>query len=859
VARKPVRDANAKQPPRRAGSSPWTFAFIALALVTAGILGGTTLLWSQLVEPANREFQNRTQQANASAARAYFESRIVALRHQLEVQARAPDTRAAVVSGDPERIAAEAARLNDLMPYARRIVLFPAGTATVDLDASPPVTFAALDLVQRAETGQRAGPEAYRIDDSVLVYAAEPIALEGRTVGVLLAALTMDWFAVPLRAVDPNLARIELEQRFPNSAPAVMLAYGTNDTVAGQGQRIDLSPSHWALAYTPGVVSARPLITTNMLTVPLTVMSLLVFCGVMLAFALLLRTFGHDVAQWEEDLPGIVRGRAPSASRYRLEPFRALTTTAALALPDANAPETAPARSSPSPARASPPLTRTSTSAPLARGAEAKMDDFLDVSPSSKDDNFGIEVTETNSERALGIELDPLIFRAYDIRGIVDTNLTPDVVFWIGRAFGSEARANGQRRAVIGGDGRLSSPALRAALAKGIQESGVDVIDVGQVPTPVLYYATFALETGTGVVVTGSHNPPEYNGLKMMIAGETLAEQRITHLRERIERGDLASGDGSYEVRDIIADYIARVADDVAIAQPLKVVVDCGNGVAGAVAPEMLQALGCEVVPLYCDVDGTFPNHHPDPAEERNLADLISRVQAEGADLGLAFDGDGDRLGVVTNSGAIVWPDRLLMLFARDIVGRNPGADIIFDVKCSRHLSTLVSNLGGRPIMWKTGHSHMKAKLKETGALLAGEFSGHICFAERWYGFDDALYSAARLLEIVGSEGQSLDELVATIPNAFMTPEIKVHTTEKEKFAIVERLATDGDFGAGTVTSIDGIRVDYADGWGLIRPSNTSPVLTLRFEADDQAALTRIQRIFQTQLQRISPALEFVS
>ncbi len=388
-------------------------------------------------------------------------------------------------------------------------------------------------------------------------------------------------------------------------------------------------------------------------------------------------------------------------------------------------------------------------------------------------------------------------------------------------------------------------------------EGGIDVTDVGAVPTPLLYYATHALDTGTGVMITGSHNPPEYNGLKMMIGGVTLAEERIQRLRERIDGNKLSHGEGEYDEMEIVEHYIDRVLNDVAVAQPLKVVVDCGNGVAGAVAPRLITELGCEVIPLYCEVDGNFPNHHPDPADPHNLEDLITVVKAEKADLGLAFDGDGDRIGVVTERGTIIWPDKLLMLFARDIVGRNPGADIIFDVKCSRHLNSLVSEYGGRPIMWKTGHSHMKAKLKETGALLAGEFSGHICFGERWYGFDDALYSAARLLEIVGAESMSVSKLFDEFPVTFTTPEIKVNTTEAAKFSVMERLSKEGKFGEGTVTTIDGIRVDYPDGWGLVRPSNTSPVLTLRFEADSQGALERIQRVFREQLKKIDPKLVF--
>jgi phosphomannomutase/phosphoglucomutase len=454
------------------------------------------------------------------------------------------------------------------------------------------------------------------------------------------------------------------------------------------------------------------------------------------------------------------------------------------------------------------------------------------------------------------LEIDPNVFRAYDIRGVVGTSLTEDLVYWIGRAFGAEAREENQSKVAIAGDGRISTEALKSSLARGLTESGVDVIDVGMVPTPLLYFANFALNTGTGIMVTGSHNPAEYNGLKMVLAGETLAEDRIQRLRERIENNEFSTGEGVIDEADIINSYLDRVIDDVAVAQPLKVVVDCGNGVAGVVAPRLITELGCEVVPLYCDVDGTFPNHHPDPADPANLEDLITVVKDEEADLGLAFDGDGDRIGVVTASGEIIWPDKLLMLFARDIVGRNPGADIIFDVKCSRHLNSVISEYGGRPIMWKTGHSHIKAKLKETGALLGGEFSGHICFGERWYGFDDALYSAARLLEIIGGEAQTAEELFAEFPITFATPEIKIESTDDAKFGIVEQFGAVTQFGDGTVTHIDGVRVDFADGWGLLRASNTSPVLSLRFEADGQEALQRIQEQFKKGLQAINGDLE---
>ena len=455
------------------------------------------------------------------------------------------------------------------------------------------------------------------------------------------------------------------------------------------------------------------------------------------------------------------------------------------------------------------------------------------------------------------IDLDPGIFRAYDIRGITRSNLTDDVCYWIGRAFAAEARSQNQQAAAIGRDGRLSSPGIALALGQGLVDGGMSVTDIGQVPTPVLYYATHALKTGTGIMITGSHNPPEYNGLKMMIGGTTLAEDLIQVLYRRLQDSTLSTGKGALGYADLGADYVEAALNTTKLDRPLKVAVDCGNGVAGELGPKLISALGCEVIPLFCEIDGNFPNHHPDPAEPENLQDLITAVQQQSADVGLAFDGDGDRLGVVTPKGEIIWPDKMMMLFAQDIIARNPQTPVIFDVKCSTHLERVITEAGGNPIMWKTGHSHIKAKIKQTQAALAGEFSGHICFGERWYGFDDALYTAARLLELLSQTELDVDAVFAQYPTTYSTPEIKIHTTETRKFEVMDELASSGDFADGRMTTIDGIRVDFDDRWGLIRPSNTSPVLSLRFEADSAAALERVQDEFQTQLSNVDANLTF--
>ena len=452
----------------------------------------------------------------------------------------------------------------------------------------------------------------------------------------------------------------------------------------------------------------------------------------------------------------------------------------------------------------------------------------------------------------------PEIFKAYDIRGIVDKTLTVEAVRLIGQALGSEASDHGIAAIAVGRDGRLSGPALSAALADGIMQAGVDVIDIGCVPTPVSYFAAHELGTSSCVSVTGSHNPPDYNGLKMVLAGQTLYGEMIQDLRRRIASADFSHGTGgrgTLRKADVLAAYLDRIVGDVKLARPMKIVIDCGNGVAGAIAPELFRRLGCEVIELFCEVDGNFPNHHPDPSKPENLRDVQRALRETDAELGLAFDGDGDRLGVVTKEGEIIFPDRQLMLFAADVLTRNPGAQIIYDVKCSRWVAESIRYQGGKPLMWNTGHALIKTKLQETGAPLAGEMSGHMFFKERWYGFDDGLYAGARLLEIV-SRWPDANWPLKHLPNAMSTPELNIKMNEGEPHALVAKLKKSGKFPAAReLITIDGVRAEYADGFGLVRASNTTPVVVLWFEADTKKALKRIQQEFKAALEAAWPGI----
>jgi phosphomannomutase/phosphoglucomutase len=444
------------------------------------------------------------------------------------------------------------------------------------------------------------------------------------------------------------------------------------------------------------------------------------------------------------------------------------------------------------------------------------------------------------------LPLSKTIFKAYDIRGVIGKTLDASVARRIGHGFGMAALAKGEQTVVIGRDGRLSGPELAAALAEGLQAAGVDVIDLGVVATPMVYYGTNVLGAASGIMVTGSHNPPDYNGFKMVLAGEAIHGAAITGLYDAITAhdGSVAAVKGSYRTHDIARAYIDRILGDVKLARPIKIAVDCGNGVAGAFAGDLFRGMGCEVIELFCEVDGNFPNHHPDPAHPENLQDLIACLRASDAEIGIAFDGDGDRLGVVTKDGQIIYPDRQMMLFAADVLTRHPGAQILYDVKCTRHLAPWIASHGGQPLMWKTGHSLVKAKLRETGAPLGGEMSGHIFFSDRWYGFDDGLYAGARLLELL-TRVDDPSALLNALPQSDSTPELHLELAEGENVALIDKLRHATFPGNERIITIDGLRVEYPDGFGLARSSNTTPVVVMRFEAETPEALRRIQAEFK--------------
>ncbi len=850
-----ARDTGVLNPADSTSSRPRRSVGLKMLLpgLIPGLLGlaiAAALIWAAQ--------QSSQQQHSAELAQAWGQSQASAINQALrqlgeETRAAASDPQLfeALSSEEPRLIRAAERELG----YRDGVVdahLSLRGQARPDANRPGPLNFAALDLVQRAENGQSPAPEAFKVGTRWLLYSAAALRsnADQPVQGTLLLVTSLERLLATLPQLPDEAGQLRLVQQFSN-APAQML---TQRGGTGQNEEaIDLASDNpnWKISFLP----APGLAAANQPSMLLLAAALTALCGLLLGLQLVLsaqqRRLREDVLHLGQMVQELSNGKTIKTPTLSLPALDALAKSLVrLPLRTAGA---APANASAAAQPAARQAPSTEYVDPLFQDT-----DILDIDILDEDQDWlGLDTKERETAMSApkAPQLPASIFRAYDIRGVVGDTLTNETAYWIGRAVGSESLAQGEPNVSVGRDGRLSGPELVQHLIQGLVDSGCSVSDVGMVPTPVLYYAANVLAGKSGVMLTGSHNPPDYNGFKIVIAGDTLANEQIQRLRQRIETGDLAEGVGQAEQVDVLESYFKRVRDDIALAKPLKVVVDCGNGVAGVIAPQLIEALGCKVIPLFCDVDGNFPNHHPDPGKLENLEDLIAKVKSENADLGLAFDGDGDRVGVVTNAGTVVFPDRLLMLFAKDVVSRNPGADIIFDVKCTRRLTPLISGYGGRPVMWKTGHSLIKKKMKETGALLAGEMSGHIFFKERWYGFDDGIYSAVRLLEILSQDKRNAEQVFSAFPNDLSTPEINITVTEESKFTIIEALHRDAHWGEANITTLDGVRVDYPKGWGLVRASNTTPVLVLRFEAETEEELKRIQEVFRAQLYTVAPDL----
>jgi len=768
---------------------------------------------------------------------------------QINYLATRRDILDAVTTGDDNSRDVLATQLQFAVPSADSVVIVPLdklGIAGLDQHGSKLHNNIEFDLVRAASQGETVAGEIYQNDGQWLVSQVTAIKSGSDITGALLVRYRADLIHTWMQSAE-KAGQLTLSLAVAGTTPTIALQAG----IAGDPARTVSRPiavKNWQLTFTPAPDSVEQMSQSTLwywLAGLLAPIAISVWAFV--SQSQLLTAASRDakaLLDYTEQL--IQHPKKAQPPELALAPLNALRDNLqnqiqklAKATPVAAGPAAAAA---------------TTTAAGKSRGEPARkaaaetldtLDDVLDLD--NVLDLSNVDIPELNDS----------IFREYDIRGIAERDLGDAAVYQIGLAIGSQAAQQGQDTVAVGYDGRHTSPAITDALIRGLTASGRDVINIGLVPTPLLYFATHELGTQTGVMVTGSHNPPDYNGLKIVIAGETLFGEGIQQLKQRIHSQNFTQGQGSVSEQDVSTQYINTIVGDVAVAQPLKIVLDCGNGAGSILAPRVLTELGCDVIPLFCEIDGSFPNHHPDPSVPANLDDLINAVRREDADIGIALDGDADRIGVVSKKGNIILPDRLLMLFAQDVVSRNPGADVIFDVKCTRHLNSLISSYGGRPILWKSGHSNIKAKMQETGALLGGELSGHIFFKERWFGFDDGIYSAARLIEILSTTDPDLENLLAQFPSSIATPEIHVAVSEDRKFAVMENLARSLHFEEAKITQLDGIRADFPDGWGLVRASNTTPVLTLRFEAETPQAMQRIQQQFKQQMSAAESSLRF--
>lgn len=708
-------------------------------------------------------------------------------------------------------------------------------------NAIPPIRYSQLNMISRVEKREVVAPEAVKIDDTWQVnFIVAAINTDKNTEipGVFIITLDVDVFKQQLTSLIGNYGLITLIQSFDEKSKLPIFYAGQENIDNSTALPINNIVQSSIITGSPWQIEFKPSEELYALTKTDTTLIYLILAAISVAAVVVGCTVGNVVA-----LSIIKRRPVPVTPKFTSQKASkqsfAATKTSSEVLIDSM-------------------YENTKIDDVTIRQEDLELLSLDDLGTTDENiigNDDVLNITDTHTEQP-GHDIPEDIFRAYDIRGVVDTQITESVVLRIGQALGSEALDHDEDTLIVARDARIHSPKLTEALIEGILSTGCNVLDIGVVPTPLMYFACEVLaETQSGVMVTASHNTKEYNGFKVVMNGTSRSDTDIKAIRTRIIEDKLAQGIGEHKTVDIASQYIDTIFADVALAGDVHIVIDAGNGVTGTIAPQLFEELGCKVTPLYCDLDGNFPNHDPDPTIEANLQDLIAKVKEAKADLGIALDGDGDRLMVVTAAGKIIWPDYLLMLFTKDVLSRSPGADIVFDVKSTRHLGGLITSYGGRPIMWRTGHSPMKAKMKETGALLGGEYSGHIFIKDRWYGFDDGMYAAARLVEILSLQDQNLDQLFDEFPKSISVPEIRMDVGDQKKFTIIEQLKTRGIFDEANINKMDGIRADFAEGWGLIRASNTGPQITLRFEADNDNSLKRIQNIFARELTKIDDSL----
>jgi phosphomannomutase / phosphoglucomutase len=795
------------------GSNFMNFSMItaAISLLIMAVLGWG--LSQPLPNKINSQWQDQQVDNKVSEIELYINLKYGQIDSLLEGLVKSQSAMYAVDNDDQRAKQLVINQAEALVPGYLSANIYSIGKIEADPNATPAVTFEAVDMINRTLKGRPVGAE---VKNDHILWSKAIRDANGRISGALTVFTDKGTLSRISDSLDANAGQIVIEQNVGNT-PIQVFSFGLNGD-ASKLKSFSVDNPNWTVKYSPSTVITSSQVFNPISTIiPIAIIAVLILILILVAGQITYNALRKDMHKVAELIKFVEDGGRPDLPQFNISAFAALANR----------------------------ILR------LQVNGGGKLSSVASSIPD--------EVSKSNElVPAIGVMMNPEIFRAYDIRGISDRTLDKRVAYDIGRAYGSECRKNSQNTVIVGRDGRNTSAQYSKYLCEGIMSAGVSVVDVGEVPTPVVYFAAKHLNIPSTVVVTGSHNAANYNGFKFTLGDRTLAGSDIAMLKNRIEADDYekARKAGVFSSKDVVDAYIAAIVDTIVINKKLRIVIDCGNGVTGHIAPKLFKALGCKVLPLYAEVDGNFPNHHPDPSNPANLEMLIKTVQETSADIGIAFDGDGDRVGVVTNRGNVIQADTLLMLFARDILSRETNSTVVYDVKCSRRLNSLIRGFGGKPVIWKSGHSMIKNKMRESHAVLGGELSGHFFIADRWYGFDDGMYAGVRLLELLAqSEGDS-DFLFSSFPHDESTIELYIPANDTRKFELMQMIMEKADTLDGEIIDIDGLRVDYPDGWGLVRVSNTTPALSLRFEGDTEMAVQAIQQKFKALLLRVDPQLQ---
>ena len=837
--KKSTKKKLAKKQAGHGNKSILSFLYMPMVIAAVCIAAIGYVVISFNAAPVDDNHRSQLVNAISQTYEAYVNNVLAEQNAMLEQIASSEEVISFIEQADPELLQQTESRIAAQIPYGLTVHLSPLRRARAQNDTFPPLSHAGLDMIRRAEQGQDPAIEAHQYDGTAYLQSVKAVRdSSGTLIGTLAVTQSLDYLKNQLGGIDASKGNLLIQQQFQGAPKQTLVTYGAKNR--NQVIQLQSSNPNWTLTFQPAdEIALSSVLNANILWAYFGALVLLCCLPVFIAGQRLQATLRQDANSFAKQVQNLLAGKGAAEVDYDF----AIFTSLAKAL---NRMQMGKFTLSKGPSI---------IDSPTPRPTMAEIQQNVDVSMIEGDSDL-LGIGEANPVQAPRVDIDEAIFGAYTISGIVGQNLTLDAATQIGQAIGSEAYDRGEQSIIVARDGRLSSSEITQALIKGLIASGRDVVNIGETVSPVCSFACEHLQVASSVMVTGDLLDSTYNGFKIVLAGTALSNDEIKGLYHRIQNQNFLTGKGKINNQKVNDAYLTRVSEDVRAQRPLKVVVDCGNGVSSMIAPNLIKGVGCHVLPLFCNVDGNFPNHLPNPCDPKNLQELTRTVIETRADLGIAFDNIGDRLTVVSNSGQIIYADKLLMLLAKQVVQKNPGTTILYDVESTRRLKALISGYGGKPVMCPSGHTHIRHSLKETNAALAGEMTGHFFYRDRWYGFEDGLYTASRLLEFLSQQSETLDTLLNELPPDISTPVIHIGTTDERKEKIIEALHNRGHFGVGQVSTIDGIRVEFKDGWGVVRASQSTPSLSCRFEAESEEALRKIQTLFKQQLQAVDRQLQ---